>query len=854
MKKILSILFLFALLASSCSEDELVRNQSSKSLKFTASFEENESRTYMGEGNLLRWTAGDQISLFVANALNQQYEFEGKTGANSGYFKKIGNSFGTGNDLNCHYAVYPYASDIEITESGVINATLPAEQNYAENSFGLGANTMVAVTQNTDDTFLKFKNVGGYLKLQLYGDNLTVKTITLTGNNNEKLAGKATITPSYGSDPIISMADEATATITLNCGDGVKIGSTAETATAFWIVVPPTTFEKGFTITVTDIDGGEFTQTTSNKILVERNVIKPMAALEVVILDKELEGEGGDLIPYITFTAEAGQSLKMSLSIPTLEYSVNNGEWTTLGTNTVHFGGEFGALRLRGKSQTGTYYSLSFATVKFGNSAPVACSGDIRTLVDYENYNTVDTSKAGFERLFKNCTSLTSAPELPATTLAGSCYSHMFEGCTSLVNAPKLPATTLVGSCYNYMFYNCKSLVNAPELPATTLTDCCYSYMFYNCTSLVNAPELPATTLAESCYENMFKGCTSLVDAPALPATTLAKSCYRDMFNTCTNLVNAPELPATTLTDWCYFSMFNGCTSLVNAPELPATTLTDWCYREMFCNCTSLVNAPELPATTMKECCYADMFSGCKSLVNAPALPATTLAESCYDTMFWQCSSLVKAPALPATTLVKSCYWQMFGHCTSLVEAPELPATAVESYCYGSMFGYCTSLVEAPKLPAMYMAEKCYSGMFKGCTSLVNAPELPATFLAKECYRSMFYECSGLVNAPELLPATTLAESCYYYMFNGCKSMVKAPVLPATTLATQAYYRMFYHCNKLNEITMLATDISASNAFTEWVASVASTGTFIKAASMESLSRGANGIPNGWTVKNYGEE
>jgi hypothetical protein len=233
MKKILSILFLFALLASSCSEDELVRNQSSKSLKFTASFEENESRTYMGEGNFLRWTAGDQISLFVANALNQQYQFEGKTGANSGYFKKIGDSFGTGNDLNRHYAVYPYASDIEITDSGVITATLPAEQNYAENSFGLGANTMVAVTQNTDDTFLKFKNVGGYLKLQLYGDNLTVKTITLTGANNEKLAGKATITPSYDSDPIISRADVATATITLNCCDGVKIGSASETATAF---------------------------------------------------------------------------------------------------------------------------------------------------------------------------------------------------------------------------------------------------------------------------------------------------------------------------------------------------------------------------------------------------------------------------------------------------------------------------------------------------------------------------------------------------------------------------------------------------------------------------------------------
>lgn len=281
MKNILSIMFLFALLASSCSEDELVKNQSANSLKFTASFEEDESRTYVEEGNLLRWTAGDQISLFVANTLNQQYQFEGKTGANSGYFNKIGNSFGTGNDLNRHYAVYPYASDIEITENGVITATLPSKQSYAENSFGLGANTMVAVTKNTDDTYLKFKNVGGYLKLQLYGDDVTVKSITLQGNSNEKIAGTATITATYGGEPTVSMANDATESITLDCREGVTIGSTVETATAFWMVVPPTTFEEGFTITVTDVNDKEFTKSTSKNIEIERNVIQSMNAFEV---------------------------------------------------------------------------------------------------------------------------------------------------------------------------------------------------------------------------------------------------------------------------------------------------------------------------------------------------------------------------------------------------------------------------------------------------------------------------------------------------------------------------------------------------------------------------------------------
>ena len=34
--------------------------------------------------------------------------------------------------------------------------------------------------------------------------------------------------------------------------------------------------------------------------------------------------------------------------------------------------------------------------------------------------------------MFQNCTSLTQAPELPATTLANSCYSYMFQNCTSL--------------------------------------------------------------------------------------------------------------------------------------------------------------------------------------------------------------------------------------------------------------------------------------------------------------------------------------------------------------------------------------------------------------------------------------
>ena len=138
--------------------------------------------------------------------------------------------------------------------------------------------------------------------------------------------------------------------------------------------------------------------------------------------------------------------------------------------------------------------------------------------------------------MFAYCTSLSMAPELPATTLAGYCYSHMFVGCTSLNSAPELPATTLSQACYWSMFSSCRSLDIAPELPATTLAGACYSHMFYNCTSLSSAPELPATTLAGSCYYFMFYGCTSLNNAPTLPAVTLASSCYGYMFSGCSSL------------------------------------------------------------------------------------------------------------------------------------------------------------------------------------------------------------------------------------------------------------------------------------------------------------------------------
>ena len=258
-------------------------------------------------------------------------------------------------------------------------------------------------------------------------------------------------------------------------------------------------------------------------------------------------GKAEEYIPYVTFTAEKPQTFKMTeydgYKISGLEYSVNNGDWTTLEAGTgVTFGGSNGNLRLRGTNLKGTSVTGQYSTITFTDSnVPVACTGDIRTLLDWNNYTTVNTENAMFIKLFENCSVLTSAPELPATSLAYNCYYCMFLGCTNLKSAPKLPAPTLTTCCYYCMFAMCTNLKTAPELPAEELAYQCYDSMFSGCTNLKTAPELPAKISQRECYARMFSGCTNLKSAE-LSIEFLDRDCCSQMFNNCTNLSSVTML------------------------------------------------------------------------------------------------------------------------------------------------------------------------------------------------------------------------------------------------------------------------------------------------------------------------
>ena len=267
-----------------------------------------------------------------------------------------------------------------------------------------------------------------------YTTDATVKSVTINGNIK---AYKHSDNKFYALINPNSTSSTTAPFLTLEVEDGTS--KTTETLTT----TPTFAAGKSYTYKLT---------VGKNKISVSGITVSDWTPGEIIPDDNKAK-----YIPYVTFKADEWQTFQMTTNenykITGLEYSVNGGDWITLTEDShVSFGAEYGDLRLRGKNPYGTATSSSlYSTIAFGiENVDVACTGDIRTLLDWEKYKTVDTQNARFCWLFKNCSVLTSAPELPATTLAQICYYSMFSGCKKLSTVTMLAPSGQITSSYAF--------------------------------------------------------------------------------------------------------------------------------------------------------------------------------------------------------------------------------------------------------------------------------------------------------------------------------------------------------------------------------------------------------------------
>ncbi len=250
--------------------------------------DEDESRIQLDNGKTV-WTQGDKVSVFYKTTGNECYQFTGNTGDTRGSIMKVSGSAGA-TAIDKNIVIYPYNKDYELDlMNNTVSVVIPSTQRYAKNSYGVGANVMIASSSNNSFTL---RNICGWLKLQFTG-NAIINAIKIKGNNNEQLAGTAIANyedfPTFlygnlansGDDigGIILPPGEYAREITLDCVTGLML---SDVPTEFYIAVAPQTLSKGISITAECYGNtSKINKSTSKSITIARNHIVPVANIDI---------------------------------------------------------------------------------------------------------------------------------------------------------------------------------------------------------------------------------------------------------------------------------------------------------------------------------------------------------------------------------------------------------------------------------------------------------------------------------------------------------------------------------------------------------------------------------------------
>ena len=476
------------------------------------------------------WTKGDHVSVFYRSAVNEKWQFMGETGDRTGQIVPVDNSVNPPATHNHVVVAYPYSADYFYnTETHNVEASLPAVQSYLKDSYGTNGNIMIS---SSEFNKVSLKSVCGWLKLQLTGDGEVVKSITLRGNDGEQVAGLIYIDSANATATLASASGDADDSevggtlvrpgtilteVTLDCGEGVVLG---KNATAFYIALPPQTFEKGFTVEIEDTEGYVMEQSTDKALIIERNHIQPMAAFEFI--NPATPSAPAPASNEIWYTATAKVEPTYD-DAPTFGAFVVSNVWDSeTKRGIIAFEGD---VTMIGEDAFYNCDSLTSVNIPdsvttIGDEAFYHCSsltsvtiGDSVTSIGYKAFygcdsltsvNIGDSVTTIGEGAFYNCTSLKEfkgkiAEDNGRILVVDGVLAAFAPAGITEYNIPD--SVTSIG---NEAFRDCKSLtsVNIPD-SVTTIG----SYAFYYCTSLtsVTIPD-SVTTIGQ----NAFVYCSSL--------------------------------------------------------------------------------------------------------------------------------------------------------------------------------------------------------------------------------------------------------------------------------------------------------------------------------------------------------
>lgn len=332
----------------SCSQEERVAPAPKGHYPtFVATLEsQSDSRAYVAEDYKIYWSKNDEIAI-IDGTEPKYYRFQGEEGATSGVFAYDYGSTAA-SELNQTLALYPshlYSDRFDLALSDLQQGQMPVHisvdyfTDSSDNSIAGGKGIpMAAVASASDGNKLHFKNLCGFILLKLTGNGEKIDFVEIMDNepsSDRALSGDFTLKIAAGQDPVlVPVSNGGEPYIEAECGDVVLSNEVTEVL----VPIPPTTFPKGFTVIVygsydnPDVcDGGIFRRTTSKSITIERNVITPMAPIEVTLTDDH---------PYVAdacYIGAAAQNFTFDVTcdfecdaLQTTTCVLNEADWLTL--------------------------------------------------------------------------------------------------------------------------------------------------------------------------------------------------------------------------------------------------------------------------------------------------------------------------------------------------------------------------------------------------------------------------------------------------------------------------------------------------------------------------------------------
>ena len=621
----------------------------------TVGFEDgDQTRIQLNEAQKTVWNKEDLASVFYRSDANQKWQYQGETGERVGDLKRVENAVGTTKTTKT-VVVYPYSENYWLnTDSYAIEATLPATQYYAEGSYGVGSNLMVSQSEFTQ---FSLKSVCGWLKLQLTGNGGVVKSIKFRGNNEEQVAGliyvdtataEATLASEMGGSDDnnaggnLVFDDTIFTELTLDCGEGVTLG---EEVTTFYLSLPPQTFTNGFTVDI-ESEGYEIlTLSTTNELVLERNMIQPMAVLAVEFVAPVVKPANNEIWYTNGSTTEATTPYKtgaFGVNIVSNTYDAEKECWVIKFDGDVMTIGDDAFYDL---CSSLTSITIPDGVTTIGKDAFWNCprltsvyyNGDLSDWCNIDFYNYHSNPLKNGAKLYINNTEVT---EITIPSDISEIKDYAFHGCSSLTSITIPDSVTTIGesafagcssltSVYyngdlsdwcNIDFYNgssnplcngAKLYINNTEVTEITIPSdisVIKDYTFYGCSSLTSVTIGDSVT---TIGKYAFYDCSSLTSVIiGNSVTTIGDYAFED----CSSLtsITIPD-SVTSIGNYAFY----GCSSLTSITIPDSVTSIGYCAFK-YCRSLTRVTIPDSVTTI-----GSSAFSGCTSLLSVYCMATT---------------------------------------------------------------------------------------------------------------------------------------------------------------------------------------------------------------------------------------